>query len=106
MTEVDSAMTLYILFMIIATFVSFTYGSIMIRKTGLFQQGVLIAGTLNFLLGLGALMGWFFFAGAINEFLLFGGLVLGIGLLIAGEAVLVAILLLKRKKWLQIYHDS
>jgi hypothetical protein len=47
------------------------------------------------------MIGWFFFAWGVNEFLFFGGLVLGIGLLVVGEGVLITILLLKRKKWIQ-----
>ncbi|GGD13270.1 hypothetical protein [Pontibacillus salipaludis] len=106
MNQVDIAMAIYIVFMIGATFISFTYGSTMIKRTGFFQQAVFIAGTINFLLGLCAIIGWFFFAGGINEFLLFGGLVLGISLLVAGEGLLITISLLKRKKWIQIYHDN
>nr|WP_077215300.1 hypothetical protein [Bacillus dakarensis] len=66
----------------------------------------LIAGTINFALGVFAIIGWFFFAWGVNEFLFFGGLVLGIGLLVVGEAVLITTLILKRKKWIQIYNDT
>jgi hypothetical protein len=101
MNKMDIAMFIYIFFMIFATFVSFKYGSTMIRKTGLFLPQVLIAGTINLTLGVIAIIGWFFFAWGVNEFLFLGGLVLGIGLLVVGEGVLITILLLKRKKWIQ-----
>lgn len=106
MSEIDIAITIYIIFMIVATFVSFKYGSTMIRKTGLFLPKALIAGTINLALGVFAIIGWFFFAWGVNEFLFFGGLVLGIGLLVIGEAVLITTLFLKRKKWIQIYNKN
>ncbi|WP_121661941.1 hypothetical protein [Metabacillus litoralis] len=106
MNEIDIAMTIYIIYMIVATFVSFKYGSTMIRKTGLFLPQTLIAGTINLALGVCAIIGWFFFAWGVNEFLFFGGLVLGIGLLVVGEAVLITALFLKRKKWIQIYNEN
>ncbi|QHE54305.1 hypothetical protein [Pontibacillus sp. HMF3514] len=106
MSEIDIATTIYIIFMIVATFVSFKYGSNMIRKTGLFLPQALIAGTINLALGLFSIIGWFFFAWGVNEFLFFGGLVLGIGLLVVCEAVLITTLFLKRKKWIQIYNET
>ncbi|KUP09278.1 hypothetical protein Q73_03085 [Bacillus coahuilensis m2-6] len=106
MSEIDIAMTIYIIFMIVATFVSFKYGSTMIKKTGLFLPQALIAGTINLVLGVFAIIGWFFFAWGVNEFLFFGGLVLGIGLLVVGEAVLLTTLFLKRKIWIQIYNET
>jgi hypothetical protein len=87
--------------MIFATFLSFKYGSIMIRKTGLFLPQALIAGSINLALGVFAIIGWFFFTWGVNEFLFFGELVLGIGLLVVGEGILITILFLKRKKWIQ-----
>ncbi|MFC0415088.1 hypothetical protein ACFFHH_06405 [Cytobacillus solani] len=51
-------------------------------------------------------MGWFFFSWEVNEFLFFGGLVLGLSLIVVGEVVLLSIFLSKRKKWIQIYNDS
>ncbi|WP_234978484.1 hypothetical protein [Bacillus tuaregi] len=102
----DIGMTIYVIFMIIATFVSFKYGSIMIRKTGLFLPQSLVAGIINLGLGVIGILGWFFFSWSVNEFLFFGGLALGVGLLIVGEIVLFAILFSKRKRWIQFYNDS
>jgi len=101
MNEIDVAMTIYVVFMIVVSFVSFKYGSTMIKKTGLFLPQAIIAGTINFTLGLFAIIGWFFFAWGVNEFLLFGGLILGIGILVVSEAALITVLILKRKKWVQ-----
>ena len=97
MNGIDIAAIMYVVFMAAATFVSFKYGSTMIRKTGLFLPNVLMAGTINLILGVLAITGWFFFTWGVNEFLFFGGLYLGIGLLVIGEVVLMILLLLKRK---------
>jgi hypothetical protein len=92
--------------LIAATFVSFKYGSTMIRKTGLFLPHALIAGTINLGLGLFAILGWFFFTWGVNEFLFFGGLALGICLVVVEEVVLLTILFFKRKKWIQTYNKT
>lgn len=104
MNKIDIAMTLYVIVLIAATFISYKYGSTMIRKTGLFLTQVIIASTINLSIGLLVLLGWSFFTWGVNEFLFFGGLVLGVGLLVVGEAILLSILLFKRKKWVQ--HDN
>jgi hypothetical protein len=78
----------------------------MIRKTGLFFPQTLIAGTMNLVLCVFAIIGWFFFAWGVNEFLFFGGLVLGLGLLVVSEAILITTLFLNRKKWVQIYNET
>jgi hypothetical protein len=75
--KIDIAMAIYVSVLIAATFVSYKYGSTMIRKTGLFLPQAIIAGTINLSLGLLALLGWSFFTWGVNEFLFFGGLVLG-----------------------------
>jgi hypothetical protein len=102
--KIDIAMPIYVSVLIAATFVSYKYGSTMIRKTGLFLPQAIIAGTINLSLGLLALLGWAFFTWDVNEFLFFGGLVLGLVLLVVGEVILISILLLERKKWIQ--HDN
>ncbi len=104
--EIDIVMIIYVIIMTIATFSSILYGSTMIRKTGLFLPQVLISASINLALDVFAIVGWFFYTWRVNEFLFFGGLVLGIGLLVLGEVVLIATLFVKRKKWLQIYNDS
>ncbi|MGE8081423.1 hypothetical protein [Peribacillus loiseleuriae] len=95
MNEIDIALTIYVIFMIIASFVSFKYGSFMIRKTGLFLPNSLIAGTLNLVIGILVIIGWFFFSWRVNEFLFFGGLVLGISMLFV-----------KRKRMIQFYNEN
>lgn len=104
--EIDIVMIIYVIFMIVATLSSIKYGSTMIRKTGLFLPQVLISGSINLAIDVLAILGWFFFTWRVNEFLFFGGLVLGIGLLVVGEAVLMTTLFLKRNKWIKIYNDS
>jgi hypothetical protein len=100
--KIDIAMTLYVIVLIAVTFVSYRFGSKMIRKTGIFLPQAIIACTINLSLGLLALLGWSFFTWGVNEFLFFGGLALGVGLLVVGEAILISILLFKRKRWVQI----
>jgi len=106
MNKIDIVMTIYVIFMIVVTVSSVKYGSTMIKKTGLFLPQTLIAGTINLALCVFGIIGWFFFSWGVNEFLFFGGLVLGLGLLVVGEVVLLSILFSKRKKWIQIYNDS
>ena len=99
MNEMDIAVVLYVTFMIAATFISFKYGSTMVRKTGPFLSQAVIAGAINLALGVLTITGWIVFSWGVNEFLFFGGLILGISLLVAGEIVLIVTLFLKRKKW-------
>ena len=106
MNGIDIALIIYVIFMIIAVLLSVKYGSSMIKKTGLFLPQAIIAGTINLALSILAIIGWFFFAWGVNEFLFFGGFVLGLGLLVVGEAALFTILFSKRKKWIQIHTDS
>ncbi|MEH7225012.1 hypothetical protein V7112_14480 [Bacillus sp. JJ1566] len=106
MNEIDIAMTIYVIFMIVSIFVSFKYGSTMIIKTGLFLPQALIAGTINLCLGVIGILGWFFFSWSVNEILFFGGLALGVGLLALSEIVLFSILFSKRKRWIQLYNDD
>lgn len=40
--------------------------------------------------------GWVFFTWGVNEFIIFGGLILGLGLLVVSEAILMTILFFKR----------
>lgn len=106
MNKIDLAFVIYIIFFSLAFFISYKYGSYMTRKTGLIFPQFFIAGIINFAMGVLAIIGWFFFTWRVNEFLFFGGLVLGACLLVVGEVVLIFVLLLKRKKLVQIYNDS
>ncbi|MEI5907964.1 hypothetical protein WAK64_12950 [Bacillus spongiae] len=106
MNKIDIAMILYVIVLITATSVSYQYGSSMIRKTGLFLPQAIISATINLSFGLLALLGWSFITWGVNEFLFFGGLVIGVGLLVVGEAILISILFLKRKKWLQQHNKT
>lgn len=97
---------IYVIFIITAIFLSFKYASTRIKRTGLFLPKALIAGTIYLILSVFGALGWFFFSWKINEFLFFGGLVLGLGFFITGEVILLTIFFSKRKKWIQIYHAS
>ncbi|WP_246944866.1 hypothetical protein [Bacillus pinisoli] len=103
MNGLNLAMFVYIGSMLFAIFLSFKYGSFMIRKTRMFLPQALIAWSLYFTFCLVAIVGWFLYAWGINEFLFFGGLVFGTGVLIVGEVVLITSFCVKRKKWIQQY---
>jgi hypothetical protein len=103
---VDMAMMFYFLFIVAAFFGSFFYASYMISKTGLFLLHSIIAVVISVALGLFALIGWFVFTWGFNEFLFFGGLSFGAGLIVVGVVVLFTLLCVKRKQFLSIYHDE
>ncbi|MFC0415087.1 hypothetical protein ACFFHH_06400 [Cytobacillus solani] len=46
MNKIDIVMMIYVIFLMAALFISFKYGSAMIKKTGLFLPQALIAGTI------------------------------------------------------------
>jgi hypothetical protein len=96
----DIALTIYVIFTIIAFYVSYKYASVMIRITGLFGAHTFIEMVINLAFGIAAILGWFFHSWSVNEFLFFGGLVLGVGLLLISEVALIITLLLKRKRGL------
>ena len=102
----DIALTIYVAFMIISLIICYGFGSKMIKKTGLFGTQTIITSTLNLLLGVCAILVWFFFSWRVNEFMFFGGLVLGIGMLIISEAILIIVLFIRRKKMLQTYNSN
>jgi hypothetical protein len=106
MNKIDLAFAIYIMFFCLAFFISYKYGSYMTRKTGLIFPQFFIAVIINLAMGVLAIMGWFFFTWRVNEFLFFGGLVLGVGLLIVSEMLLIILLLLMRKRLLQIYNQN
>ncbi|HHY74685.1 MAG TPA: hypothetical protein GX497_15945 [Bacillus bacterium] len=102
----DIALAIYVASIVISLIICYVFGSKMIEKTGLFGIQTIIASTLNFLLGICAIVGWFFFSWRINEFMFFGGLLLGVGLLIISEAILIIVLFIRRKKMLQTYNSN
>ena len=102
----DIALTIYVAFMVVSLIICYAFGSKMIKKTGLFGTQTIIASTLNLLLGFCGILGWFFFSWRVNEFMFFGGLVLGIGMLAISEAILIIVLFVRRKKMLQTYNSN
>ncbi|CRK80762.1 hypothetical protein [Neobacillus massiliamazoniensis] len=102
----DVALVVYVVFMIISLIISYVFGSTMIKKTGVFGVHTFIASALNFLLGFFAILGWFNFSWHINEFMFFGGLLLGIVMLFISELTLILVLIIKRKKMIQIYNAN
>jgi hypothetical protein len=102
----DIALTIYVTFMIFALLISYCFASTMIKKTGLFGLQTFSASAINFVLGICAILGWFFFSWGVNEFMFFGGLMLGLGMLAVSEAILVIALFVKRKQILQSYNDN
>lgn len=102
----DIAMMTYIIFIVAAFIVSFTYGSFMIRKTGFFLLYAIISVIISLGLGIFALLGWFLFSWGVNEFLFYGGLNMGAGLLVIGEVILFTVLCFKRREMIQTYQES
>ncbi|MHC0038860.1 hypothetical protein [Pseudoneobacillus sp. C159] len=99
MNKIDFAFAIYLILFGLAFFISYKYGSYLTRKTGLIFPPFFIAGMINFVLGVLTIIGWVFFTWQVNEFLFFGGLVLGVGLLLVGEVILIILLLLRRKSF-------
>ncbi len=106
MGEVDIALTVYIVIMLIGFFISFKYGSYMIRKTGLFFPQALIAGTMIVAIDIIAIIGWSFYSWGSNEFLFIIGIFVGLGLIVVSEVVLITILFIKKKHLIQQFNDK
>lgn len=106
MNEINIAFMVYISFMVLSTLACFTYGSFIIKKTGLFTQFSLFTGILYFSLGVLAILGWSFFSWGINEFLFFNGLFLGVGMLVLGEAIIFIALFIKKKTLIRSYNEQ
>lgn len=102
----DIALTIYVALMVISLIFSYMFGSKMIKITGLFGTHTIIASTLNLLFGFCAILGWFFYSWRVNEFMFFGGLVLGVGMLVMSEAILIIFLYSRRKTLLQAYNSK
>jgi hypothetical protein len=97
----DTALAIYIFFVLIALLVSYKYASYMIRKTGFFLAYSFIASMINLMLLVISILGWLFSSLGKNEFLFFGGLYLGLISIIVSEFILVIVLLVKRKSMLE-----
>lgn len=92
--------------MVIGFFLGYKYGSFMIRKTGLFLPQSFIAVTIIIAIDILAIIGWSFFTWGTFEILFFFGILLGIGFLVISEVILIVILLIKRKRMIQIFNES
>jgi hypothetical protein len=102
----DIALGIYIIFMIGALAISYYLAATAIKKTGLFGAQTFIAAAINLFLGIMGILGWLFFSWGVNEFLFLGGLMLGAGLLVVSEVILIIALFAKRKQLLGVYKDS
>ncbi|BCB02702.1 hypothetical protein [Bacillus sp. KH172YL63] len=98
MSSTNIIFTMYLMVFVLAAVINAVYCSIMMKRTGLFFSPAVIGGLINGLLVLGALWGWFYFAWPLNEFLFFGGMVLGVCMFVAGEFIIVVSLVIKKKK--------
>jgi peptidoglycan biosynthesis protein MviN/MurJ (putative lipid II flippase) len=106
MGEIDIAFTVYIIIMAIGFFISYKYGSYMIRKTGLFLPQSFIAGTIIIAIDVLAIIGWAYYSWGINEFIFIIGIFLGLGLIVVSEVILITVLLIKRKLMIQTFNDN
>ncbi|WP_077329552.1 hypothetical protein [Virgibacillus siamensis] len=94
----NSALFFYIFFLILSLAASYFSGYKMIKETGYFGSQVFLACVINLLLGTFATFGWFMATWASSESLFFGGLLLGVCLLIVSEAALVTAMYVRRDK--------
>ncbi|RYG72348.1 hypothetical protein EU245_10760 [Lentibacillus lipolyticus] len=99
------AITVYILFLLIALALSYLYAWKGMEITGLFGSQVFVATVINLFLGVCAIFGWFFYAWGISEALFLGGLVLGAVLLAISEAALIITLFVRRDKFMEAFHE-
>lgn len=102
----DIALIIYIGFMVFAWFISYIFASKMIKKTGLFGSQVFIASAINLCLDVCAIIAWSFFSWSVNEFIFFGGLMLGLGVIVVSEVILLIVLFVKKKQMLQAYNNN
>ncbi|WP_102344930.1 hypothetical protein [Bacillus sp. Marseille-P3661] len=106
MDDLYMAFILYIMSIVLGSLISYKYGSYMIRKTGLFLSQTFIAVAIIIVIDVIAIIGWAYVSWSTNEFILVNGIVLGFGLLVISEVLMITILLIKRKEMIQIYNDS
>lgn len=105
LVNIEVALTIYVVFMVFSLTMSYIFGSKMIKKTGLFGPITIISSILTLLLGVFAIVGWFLYSWRVNEFMFFGGLVLGIVMLVISEAILIIMLFIRRKSMLNTYNS-
>lgn len=102
----DLALAIYVAFMIVALFISYIFASTMVKRTGLFGPQTFAASIINLFFGICTILGWFVYSWKVNEFMFFGGLMLGFGMLLCSEVILLIVLFVKREQMLQAYNSN
>ncbi|WP_174615099.1 hypothetical protein [Virgibacillus ihumii] len=92
----NSALIIYIIFIVLALAASYFSGYKMIKMTGYFGSQVFLACVINLFLVACAVFGWFLGVWGSSEALFYGGLVLGGCLFIVSEAALITTMYLRR----------
>lgn len=98
----NSALIVYIIFIILSLVVSYFSGYKMIKMTGYFGSQVFLASVINLFLVACTIFGWFLGVWGTSGALFFGGLVLGLSLLVVSEAALITTMYLRRDKLQEI----
>ncbi|WP_280771592.1 hypothetical protein [Salipaludibacillus daqingensis] len=105
-----TALAIYAFIIVLGFYVSLKYGSLMIKKTGFVLAQSIVAATINLVIGILAMIGWFIYAWGVEEklfsYLFFGGIVVGMVLLVFSITALLLILLWKRYKLIKNYHEN
>ncbi|WP_407270940.1 hypothetical protein [Radiobacillus sp. PE A8.2] len=90
--------TIYSLFVIIASFISYKSAIYMMERTDTYYTNVFIASIINLQLVAFIVFGWFLYSWNIKETMFFDGLIWGIGLFVLSEAVMTAWFIYQKKK--------
>ncbi|WP_349410030.1 hypothetical protein [Pseudalkalibacillus sp. SCS-8] len=106
MSGMDLGLIVYIVSLIGGFFVSYKYGSFMIRKTGLFVPQTFISCAMVIAIDVVAIIAWGYFTWGTSEFVFFLGIALGFGILGISLLTLITILLIKRKKLLHTFNEN
>lgn len=99
------AIGILVVVILIAGAVSYLYGWKTIEESGYVASQIAIAGIIHLFLWTCTVFGWFLYAFNIGRGLFFGGLVLSAALFAVSEAALITLLMIRRKKWLAVYHE-
>ncbi|SFG38863.1 hypothetical protein SAMN05216353_13926 [Halobacillus alkaliphilus] len=95
---VFSGLTIFIL---LATGLGYMAAKQSIIRNKKLVEDIFLANCLLFVCGLISALLWFMYAGSINEFLLFGGMLFIIGITLTCAVVLTVILIVRQRKWMQ-----
>ncbi|WP_062052176.1 hypothetical protein [Bacillus sp. JCM 19034] len=100
------AIVLFLMNMFLAAYLGILYGSILIKKTGMFATHSTMAAIVHIVLSVITIISWYIFASSISWFVVIGGIVLGSIFFIIGEIVLFLFLYENKDKYIEIYKND